>query len=100
VFIVTIIFSLWVASALAGLALDLVFFGVLAIVLVSPLVALTSVALLVDHGFGPVSGVLVSIGSLTALQSFYFAGAAMRYLTRESRPVPVRKGRKVGHEYL
>jgi hypothetical protein len=96
---VTIIFILWVASALAGLALNLVFFGVLAIVLASLLVAFLSVALLLHHGFGLASGVLISIGSLTALQSFYFVGAAMRYLTRERRPVPLGRGRKVGHEY-
>jgi hypothetical protein len=76
-----IIFVLWVASALAGLALGLQFFRVLVIVLASPCVAFLSVAVLLYHGFGLVPVVLVPIGSLTALQCFYFLGAIIWHLT-------------------
>jgi hypothetical protein len=79
-FIMTIVFILWGASALAGLVIGLAFIRVLAIVLASPLVAFLSVAILFHHGFGLVHGVLISIGSLTALQSFYLAGTAIGYL--------------------
>jgi hypothetical protein len=80
VFIMTIVFILWGASALAGLVIGLAFIRVLAIVLASPLVAFLSVALLFHYGFELVHGVLISIGSLTALQGFYLAGTAISYL--------------------
>ena len=79
-FIMTIVFILWGASALAGLAIGFAFVRALAIVLASPLVAFLSAAVLFHHGFGPVQSVLISIGSLTALQGFYLAGAAISYL--------------------
>jgi hypothetical protein len=75
-----IVFILWGASALAGLAIGFVFIRALAIILASPLVAFLSVALLFHHGFGLVHGVLISIGSLTALQGFHLVGVAIRYL--------------------
>jgi hypothetical protein len=76
------ILILEVASASVGLAIGVVFFHAAAIALASPLVAFLSVALLLHDGFGLVHGMLISVGSLTALQSFYLVGAATRYPTR------------------
>jgi hypothetical protein len=80
---VTIIFFLLCASALAGLAIGLVFFRAEAIMLASPFVALLAAALLHHHGFGLVRDALILVGSLTALQSSYLLGAGMRYLTMD-----------------
>jgi len=93
VLIMTIVFILWGASALAGLAIGLAFVRVLAIVLASPLVAFLSAAVLFHHGFGLLQSVLISIGSLTALQGFYLAGAAISYLmSNEVDDDPVSSG--------
>jgi hypothetical protein len=80
---VTIIFILLCASASAGLTIGLVFFRAEAIVLISPLVALLSAALLRHHGFGLVRDAFILVGSLAALQSSYLVGACMRYLTMD-----------------
>jgi hypothetical protein len=82
-FIVTTIFILLCANALAGLAVGLVFFRAEAIVLASPLVALLSAALLYHQGFGLTYDALILVGSLTALQSSYLAGACMRHWTMD-----------------
>jgi hypothetical protein len=78
-----IILVLLLASASVGLAIGVVFFHVLAIVLASPLVALLSAAVLLHYGFGLGGVALITAGSLTALQSFYLLGAAMRHLTND-----------------
>ena len=84
-----IILILWIASASVGLAVGVVFFRALAIVLASSVVAFLSAAVLLYHGFGLVNVGLISLGSLTALQSFYLLGASMRYLTmRDERVRP------------
>jgi hypothetical protein len=80
---VTNIFILLCASALAGLAIGLVFFRAEAIMLASPFVALLAAALLHHHGFGLVRDALILVGSLTALQGSYLLGACMRYLTMD-----------------
>jgi hypothetical protein len=76
-----IILILWVANALFGLAIGIASFRVLVIALASPLVAFFSVALLCVHDFGLLHVVLVPIGSLVAVQSFYFLGISIRHLT-------------------
>jgi hypothetical protein len=82
-FIVTTIFILLCANALAGLAIGLVFFRAEAIMLASPLVALLSAAFLYHQGFGLAYDALILVGSLTALQSSYLVGACMRYWTMD-----------------
>jgi hypothetical protein len=76
------ILILGVASASVGLAIGVVFFHAVAIVLASPIVAFLSVALLLHDGFGLVHGMLISVGSLTALQSFYLVGRGYALSTR------------------
>jgi hypothetical protein len=76
---VTIISILFCASALLGLALGFLSFSMPAIVLASPFAAFLSAALPLCQGFGPLSGVAISIGSLAALQSLYLVGALMRH---------------------
>jgi hypothetical protein len=74
-----IILYVWAASAWVGLAVGFVYFRALAIVLTSPLVALLSATLLHYHGVELVHVVLISMGSLAALHSFYLLGVTMRY---------------------
>ena len=80
-----IILNLWSASASIGLTIGVVFSHVLAIALASPFVAFLSAAVLLDRGFEPVNVVLTTVGSLAALQSLYFVGAVMRYLTMDDQ---------------
>ncbi len=75
----TIIFVLFCASASAGLAIGLVFFRADATLLASPLIALFSAAMLRNHGFGLAQNMLILVGSLTTLQSFYLVGAILKY---------------------
>jgi hypothetical protein len=70
-----IIVVLWSASASLGLAIGIFFVRAVAIVLASLCVALLSVAVLLDHGFGLMKSGLLSLGSLTALQGSYLVGA-------------------------
>ncbi len=84
-FTVTTVFMLFCTSALAGLATGFLLFKARAIILASFLVALLTAAFLFHHGFGLVRDVLTMVGSLTALQSFYLAGAAVRYLTMDEQ---------------
>jgi hypothetical protein len=63
------------ASASLGLAIGLFFLRVVAIVLASLCVALLSVTVLLDHGFGLMRSGLLSLASLTALQGSYLVGA-------------------------
>lgn len=80
-----IILVLWAASALVGLAIGIRFFRVLAVALALPLIAFFSAAVLRFHGFELVPLLLISVGSLTALQAFYLLGASVRYLTDDER---------------
>jgi hypothetical protein len=73
-----IIVILLSASASLGLAIGIFFLRAVAIVLASLCVALLSVAVLLDHGFGLMRGGLISLGSLTALQGSYLVGAWLR----------------------
>ena len=84
VLIAMIVFFLWIASALAGLTIGLALLRVMAILLASSVLALFSAALLRYFNFGLICSLLISIGSLTALQAFYLMGAAVRYLTRDT----------------
>lgn len=84
-----ILSAYFAASALTGLAVGLAF-RVWAIALASLLVALLSVVLLHFQGFGPVSGVAITIGDLVICQSFYLVGLFVvsrdglaKYLTQD-----------------
>ena len=79
----TIILTLLCASALAGLAIGLVLFRVEAIVLASLFLALLCAALLPNHGFGLVGDVLISVGLLAALQSFFLVATFMSCLVMD-----------------
>jgi hypothetical protein len=81
---VTNILILLCASASAGFAIGLVLFRAEAIVLTSLFLALLSAALPSYHGLGLVGDVLISVGLLAALQSFYLVGAFMRYLVMDN----------------
>jgi hypothetical protein len=70
-----IVVILWSASASLGLAIGIFFLRAVTIVLASLCVALLSVAVLLDHGFGLMRSGLISFGSLTALQGSYLVGA-------------------------
>jgi hypothetical protein len=83
VFIVTIILILLCASASAGLAIGLLLFRVEAIVLASLCLALLCAVLLPYHGFGLGGDVLISVGLLAALQSFFFVGTVMSCLVMD-----------------
>jgi hypothetical protein len=74
VLIAMIIFILLSLSASLGLVTGLFVLRVMGIVLISLSVALLSVLILLDHGFGVVRSGLISVGSLTALQGSYLAG--------------------------
>jgi hypothetical protein len=73
-----IIFILLSSSASMGLAIGLFVLRVLAIILASLGVTLLSMIVLLDHGFGLIRSGLISIGSLTALQSSYLLGIWIR----------------------
>ncbi len=73
-----IIFVLFVANVSAGLAMGLLLLHALAVVLISPCVALLSAAVLFYHGVGLVRCGLISFGSVVALQSSYLVGVWMR----------------------
>jgi hypothetical protein len=75
---IVIIFLLLSASASIGLAIGLFLLPGLAILLASPCVALLSALVLLSHDFGLAMTGLISIGSLTALQSFYLVGVWIR----------------------
>jgi hypothetical protein len=76
--LIVIILFLFSASASLGLAIGVFVVRALAIMLVSPCVALLSAAIFFQHGFGLAMSLLISIGSLTALQSCYFLGVWIR----------------------
>ena len=84
-FIVTSVSILFCAIALGGIAIGFLLFKAKAIILASPLIALLAAAFVFHHGFGPVRDALIMAGSLTALQSAYLVGAAVRYLTMDER---------------
>src|SRR5260370_26836251 len=73
-----VIFILLSASASVGLAIGLFVLRVLAIILASLGVTLLSMIVLLDHGFGLIRSGLISVGSLTALQSSYLLGIWIR----------------------
>jgi hypothetical protein len=73
-----IIFILLSGSVSMGLAIGLFVLRVLAIVLASLCVTLLSMIVLLDHGFGLIRSGLISVGSLTALQSSYLLGVWLR----------------------
>jgi hypothetical protein len=73
-----IIFILLSASASAGLAIGLFVLRVLSIILASLGVTVLSMIVLLDHGFGTIRSSLISVGSLTALQSSYLLGLWLR----------------------
>jgi hypothetical protein len=73
-----IIFILLSSSASVGLAIGLFVLRVLAIILASLGVTLLSMIVLLDHGFGWIRSGLISVGSLTALQSSYLLGIWIR----------------------
>jgi hypothetical protein len=73
-----IIFILLSSSASVGLAIGLFVLRVLAIILASLGVTLLSMIVLLDHGFGLIRSGLISVGSLTALQSSYLLGIWIR----------------------
>jgi hypothetical protein len=73
-----IILILLSASASVGLAIGLFVLRVLAIVLASLCVTLLSAVVLLDHGYGVIRSGLISVGSLTALQSSYLLGVWIR----------------------
>jgi hypothetical protein len=74
VLVAMIIFILLSVGALLGLVTGLFVLRVMGIVLISLSVALLSVLILLDHGFGVVRSGLISVGSLTALQGSYLVG--------------------------
>jgi hypothetical protein len=107
VFIVMVILVILLASASVGLAVGVVFFHAVAIVLASPLVVLLSAAVLLHYGFGLGGVALTTAGALTALQSFYLLGAAMRYLTSDDRQARCGPGferppmqQRYGHDHI
>jgi hypothetical protein len=73
-----VIFILLSASASVGVAIGLFVLRVLAIILASLGVTLLSMIVLLDHGFGLIRSGLISVGSLTALQSSYLLGIWIR----------------------
>jgi uncharacterized membrane protein YedE/YeeE len=73
-----VIFILLSSSASVGLAIGLFVLRVLAIILASLGVTLLSMIVLLDHGFGLIRSGLISVGSLTALQSSYLLGIWIR----------------------
>ena len=73
-----IIFAIFSVSVSAGLAMGLFLLRALAVVLVSPCVALLSAAILFYHGFGLLRSGSISFGSIAALQSSYMVGLWIR----------------------
>src|SRR5882724_4693680 len=91
-----IVLILLSASASLGLAIGLFILRAVAIVLASLCVALLSMALLLDHGFGLMKGGLISFGSLIALQGSYLVAAWLRLSDASPIAKILRAARRAG----
>jgi hypothetical protein len=91
-----IVLILLSGSASLGLAIGLFVLRAVAIVLTSLCVALLSMAVLLDHGFGLMKGGLISFGSLTALQGSYLVGAWLRLSDASPLAEILRAARRAG----
>jgi len=91
-----IVLILLSASASLGLAIGLFILRAVAIVLASLCVALLSMGVLLDYGFGLMKGGLISFGSLTALQGSYLVGAWLRLSDASPLAKILRAARRAG----
>jgi len=73
-----IVFVLLFASTSLGLAIGALLLRALGIVFISLSIALLTIVILRNHGFGVVQGGLITVGSLTALQGSYLVGVWIR----------------------